>query len=64
MKTLINFKICLFRPVQIKFLTDPELVFSHCHKKIVNYEDPNLNVGIPIFSIHGNHDDPSISNLS
>lgn len=25
----------------------------------VNYEDPNLNVGIPVFSIHGNHDDPA-----
>ena len=24
----------------------------------INYEDPNLNIGIPIFSIHGNHDDP------
>ena len=24
----------------------------------VNYEDPNLNIGIPVFSIHGNHDDP------
>jgi len=24
----------------------------------INYEDPNLNVGIPVFSIHGNHDDP------
>jgi double-strand break repair protein MRE11 len=24
----------------------------------VNYEDPNLNVSIPVFSIHGNHDDP------
>jgi double-strand break repair protein MRE11 len=24
----------------------------------VNYEDPNFNVGIPVFSIHGNHDDP------
>lgn len=24
----------------------------------VNYEDPNLNIGIPCFSIHGNHDDP------
>ena len=24
----------------------------------VNYEDPNLNVGMPVFSIHGNHDDP------
>jgi double-strand break repair protein MRE11 len=25
----------------------------------VNYEDPNINVAIPVFSIHGNHDDPS-----
>ncbi|KAI9345293.1 putative meiotic DNA double-strand break processing-related protein, partial [Obelidium mucronatum] len=25
----------------------------------VNYQDPNYNVSIPIFSIHGNHDDPS-----
>ncbi len=25
----------------------------------VNYEDPNYAVGLPIFSIHGNHDDPS-----
>lgn len=24
----------------------------------INYEDPNYNVGIPVFSIHGNHDDP------
>jgi double-strand break repair protein MRE11 len=24
----------------------------------VNYEDPNLNISIPVFSIHGNHDDP------
>jgi double-strand break repair protein MRE11 len=24
----------------------------------VNYEDENLNVGLPVFSIHGNHDDP------
>jgi DNA repair exonuclease SbcCD nuclease subunit len=24
----------------------------------INYEDRNFNVGIPVFSIHGNHDDP------
>jgi DNA repair exonuclease SbcCD nuclease subunit len=24
----------------------------------INYEDSNLNVAIPVFSIHGNHDDP------
>ena len=26
---------------------------------MVNYEDPNLNISIPVFSIHGNHDDPA-----
>lgn len=25
----------------------------------VNYQDGNLNISIPIFSIHGNHDDPT-----
>lgn len=25
----------------------------------VNYEDPFVSVGLPIFSIHGNHDDPT-----
>lgn len=24
-----------------------------------NYLDENLNISIPVFSIHGNHDDPS-----
>lgn len=24
-----------------------------------NYEDPNLNVALPVFCIHGNHDDPT-----
>lgn len=24
----------------------------------INYEDQNINVGLPVFSIHGNHDDP------
>ncbi len=46
--------------MKISFLTDPAEIFDHCDKKVVNYEDPNLNVEIPVFSIHGNHDDPSI----
>ena len=29
-----------------------------CRFQGVNYEDPNYNVSIPVFSIHGNHDDP------
>ncbi|CAI5729940.1 unnamed protein product [Peronospora destructor] len=28
---------------------------------VVNFEDPNYNVELPIFSIHGNHDDPARS---
>lgn len=40
-------------------LTDPELIFKDTSNKIVNFEDPNINISIPVFSIHGNHDDPS-----
>ncbi|THH29504.1 hypothetical protein EUX98_g4702 [Antrodiella citrinella] len=47
------------KPVQIELLSDPDegkaAGFSF---PAVNYEDPNLNVGMPVFSIHGNHDDP------
>ena len=25
----------------------------------VNYEDEDINIAIPVFSIHGNHDDPT-----
>lgn len=25
----------------------------------VNYEDENLNISVPVFAIHGNHDDPT-----
>jgi len=31
---------------------------THTRFPAVNYEDENFNVGIPVFSIHGNHDDP------
>ncbi|XP_076239409.1 double strand break repair nuclease mre11 [Calliopsis andreniformis] len=53
-------KYCLGpREIKVQFLSDPEVVFRHCTYKTVNYEDPNINVSIPVFSIHGNHDDPS-----
>jgi len=32
-------------------------LFDLCSR--VNYEDPNTNIGLPVFTIHGNHDDPS-----
>ena len=47
----------------MEFLSNPELIFAHSSQKVVNYEDPNLNIGLPIFSIHGNHDNPSMKLL-
>lgn len=47
------------RPVQVEYLSDPLVDFAHCNSKRVNYENPNLNIALPVFSIHGNHDDPS-----
>ncbi|XP_044758629.1 double-strand break repair protein MRE11 [Coccinella septempunctata] len=53
-------KYCLGdNPVSIEILSDQQINFDHTLNKQVNYEDPNLNVGIPVFSIHGNHDDPT-----
>ncbi|WVR08323.1 DNA repair protein (mre11) [Kwoniella sp. DSM 27419] len=47
------------RPVSFELVSDPydgsAPGFSF---PAVNYEDPNLNIAIPVFSIHGNHDDP------
>ncbi|KAG5319523.1 MRE11 protein, partial [Acromyrmex heyeri] len=54
-------KYCLGpKKCKIEFLSDSEHIFRHCAQKHVNYEDPNLNVSMPVFTIHGNHDDPSI----
>lgn len=36
-------------PIEFEILSD-----YNC-----NFEDPNLNISIPVFSIHGNHDDQS-----
>ncbi|KAK7998639.1 meiotic recombination [Apiospora marii] len=52
-------KNCLgMKPVQLQFLSDAVDVF-HGAFSYVNYEDPDINISIPVFSIHGNHDDPS-----
>lgn len=48
-----------FRPVKVEFLSDQSENFQHCRIPVVNYDDPNLNISIPVYSIHGNHDDPS-----
>ncbi|XP_017032856.1 double-strand break repair protein MRE11 [Drosophila kikkawai] len=47
------------RPVSLEILSDQVQSFHNAVNQSVNYEDPNLNIGIPVFSIHGNHDDPS-----
>ena len=41
--------------VGFEVLSDQEANF----RQSVNYEDPHVSVGLPIFSIHGNHDDPT-----
>ncbi|TBU23353.1 DNA repair exonuclease [Dichomitus squalens] len=47
------------RPIQVELLSDPNDGKPASYSfPAINYEDPNLNVAIPVFSIHGNHDDP------
>lgn len=40
-------------------LGDSPINFEILSEHEVNYDDPNTNIAIPVFSIHGNHDDPS-----
>ncbi|PVD39024.1 hypothetical protein C0Q70_01651 [Pomacea canaliculata] len=47
------------RPIQFKFLSDQSVNFKHCEFPVVNYNDLNLHISIPVFSIHGNHDEPT-----
>ncbi|KAL7424851.1 meiotic recombination [Cryptotrichosporon argae] len=47
------------KPISFELLSDPmDGSTPGFDFPAVNYEDPNLNVAIPVFSIHGNHDDP------
>ncbi|WVZ87326.1 hypothetical protein U9M48_033981 [Paspalum notatum var. saurae] len=51
-------------PVKFQVVSDQTVNFPNRFGK-VNYEDPNFNVGMPVFTIHGNHDDPAgVDNLS
>lgn len=45
--------------LNIEFVSDPSVNFQHSNFPTVNYEDENLNISMPIFTIHGNHDDLS-----
>ncbi|XXG84811.1 hypothetical protein AAC387_Pa11g0036 [Persea americana] len=52
------------QPVQFQVVSDQTVNFANIFGH-VNYEDPHFNVGLPVFSIHGNHDDPAgVDNLS
>ena len=46
------------KPCELEMLSDDSELFD-AYFDHVNYEDPDINVSIPLFSIHGNHDDPS-----
>lgn len=46
------------KPCELEMLSDATEQFGSPFNH-VNYEDPDINVAIPVFSIHGNHDDPS-----
>ncbi|KAI5820853.1 double-strand break repair protein mus-23 [Pyronema omphalodes] len=46
------------KPVELEILSDMSQEFQLAGGH-VNYEDEDINVSIPVFSIHGNHDDPS-----
>ena len=46
------------KPCELEMLSDASEIFEGVFNH-VNYEDPDINVAIPVFSIHGNHDDPS-----
>uniref|UniRef100_A0A182SPC6 Mre11 DNA-binding domain-containing protein n=1 Tax=Anopheles maculatus TaxID=74869 RepID=A0A182SPC6_9DIPT len=45
------------KPIRLEFLSDQNDNFLESLSHTVNYEDPNMNIAIPVFSIHGNHDD-------
>ncbi|XP_066476357.1 double-strand break repair protein MRE11 isoform X1 [Tiliqua scincoides] len=47
------------RPVQFEILSDQSVNFGYSKFPWVNYQDGNLNISVPVFSIHGNHDDPT-----
>ena len=46
-------------PIRIQIISDPNSLKSSLRSPCVNYLDPNYSVHLPIFAIHGNHDDPS-----
>jgi double-strand break repair protein MRE11 len=49
--------------IRFELISDQTENFSHTKNfPHVNFEDENLNVSLPVFTIHGNHDDPTGKN--
>lgn len=47
------------KPISVELVSDAGIgIARDASWPGVNYEDENLNVALPVFSIHGNHDDP------
>ncbi|XP_078102316.1 double-strand break repair protein MRE11 [Sander vitreus] len=46
-------------PIHFNIVSDQNVNFNTTEFPWVNYQDENLNISIPAFSIHGNHDDPT-----
>ncbi len=46
-------------PVSFQIVSDQATNFRSAINSTVNYEDPYYSVDLPIFGIHGNHDDPT-----
>ncbi|ESL09512.1 endo/exonuclease Mre11 [Trypanosoma rangeli SC58] len=46
------------KPIAFSLLSDPRRNFPTHPVPLANFQDPNINVATPIFTIHGNHDDP------
>lgn len=42
----------------IEYLSDARVDFDPQYDS-VNFQDPNFNISLPVFAIHGNHDDPA-----
>ena len=52
------------KPIEFEIVSDENINFGHTGFPHANFNDPNLNVSIPVFTIHGNHDDPTgVQNL-
>ncbi|KAJ8410870.1 hypothetical protein AAFF_G00188270 [Aldrovandia affinis] len=47
------------QPITFEILSDQAVNFGNSQFPWVNYQDENLNISIPVFSVHGNHDDPT-----